>query len=768
MTEIRSFMMAKTTPATEIDLQVEGMTCASCVRRVETALSAVPGVATASVNLATRQAHVVLATPGADPLALVAAVDKRGYAARVLPARRPDATPGDEDESRLAGRRFALALLLTLPVFLVEMGGHLVPAWHHALQMHLDFRTLAWLEFLLCTGVLAGPGREFFSRGFKALWHLGPDMNTLVALGAGSAWLYSTLVAASPDRFPPEARHLYFEAAAVVSTLILMGRWLEARARGRAGSAIRHLIGLQPRTAWVRHQDTWAESPIDTLVAGDLIRVRPGEKIPVDGRVTEGESWVDESMITGEPMPVGRRAGDKVIGGTLNTEGSLVLQATQVGADTVLAHIIRMVEQAQGSKLPIQQLVDRVTAWFVPVVMGLAVLAFGAWLAWGPEPRLTHALIAGVAVLIIACPCAMGLATPISIMVATGRAAGIGMLFRQGEALQKLRDARIVAFDKTGTLTVGRPVLTDVLPLAPGLDRQTLLGVVGAVQGASEHPIARAVLTAAQAEGLTLAPVERFAAISGAGVRGSVAGHDYLIGSQRLLQDHGVAIEATALTQMDALAAQGRTPFFVARDGRLAGLVAVADTARPEARAAIERLHALGLKTALITGDHEAAARTVARELGIDLVHARTLPEHKARLLQELRQRGGTIAFVGDGINDAPALATADVGIAIGQGTDVAIESADVILMNDNLESVARAVVLSRLTLRNIAQNLFWAFAYNAALIPVAAGALYPFTGLQLSPMLGAAAMALSSVFVVSNALRLKWLPLEPPHAEHR
>jgi Cu+-exporting ATPase len=755
-------MSALPVPST-LDLEVEGMTCASCVRRVETALAKVPGVSQASVNLATRRARVTLAAEGADPQALVAAIEKRGYQAQVITSENPAPAHDAAAEDAAAGRRFFLALVLTLPVFLVEMGGHLIPALHHAIQSLIDPSALAWIEFALATAVLAGPGRVFFIRGFKALWHLGPDMNTLVALGAGSAWLYSALVTIAPALFPAESRHLYFEAAAVVATLILLGRWLEARARGRAGSAIRHLIGLRPRTAWARRGGDWAELPIDALAVGDEVRVRPGEKIPVDGTVTEGESWVDESMITGEPMPVTRRAGDRLIGGTLNTRGSLVMRATQVGADTVLAHIIRLVEQAQGSKLPIQHLVDRVTGWFVPAVMGLAVLAFLVWLLWGPEPRLTHALIAGVAVLIIACPCAMGLATPISIMVATGRAAGLGIVFRQGDALQRLRSARVVAFDKTGTLTLGRPALTDVLPLG-NLDRAALLAAVASVQSASEHPIAHALLESAKAEGLPLKPVDQFAALTGAGVQGRVEAHDWLLGNETLMHQQGVPVAAEIATQVQTLAAQGKTAFLAACDGQLAGVLAVADTLRPGAREAIDHLHALGLKTALITGDHEAAAQAVAGELGIDIVHAQTLPEHKAELLRALQRDAGALACVGDGINDAPALATADVGIAIGQGTDVAIESADVVLMNEDLNSVARAIALSRLTLRNIVQNLFWAFAYNVALIPVAAGALYPFTGLQLSPMLGAGAMALSSVFVVVNALRLKWLPLESRH----
>ncbi|WP_066455660.1 heavy metal translocating P-type ATPase [Castellaniella caeni] len=747
--------MNRLTTAPGLDLDVEGMTCASCVRRVETALGKVPGVATASVNLATHRAHVTLAPEGADPQALVAAVVKRGYAARILDTARPAAAEAPAAEDARAGARFAVALLLTLPVFVLEMGAHLVPALHHLIQNSVPPQTLAWLEFALTTAVLAGPGRSFFTRGLKALIHGGPDMNTLVALGAGSAWLYSSGVTLAPALFPSASRHLYFEAAAVVATLILLGRWLEARAKGRAGAAIRRLMGLQPRTAWVRRDADWHEQPIGTLLAGDEIRVRPGEKVPVDGLVTEGESWVDESMITGEPMPAARRAGDRLIGGTLNTQGSLVFRATEVGSQTVLARIIRLVEQAQASKLPVQQLIDRVTAWFVPAVMALAILAFAAWWLFGPAPALTHALLAGVAVLIIACPCAMGLATPISILVATGRAASLGILFRQGEALQRLRDARVVAFDKTGTLTAGRPALTDIVPLddrAPA----AWLGVLAAVQSGSEHPIAHAIGATARAQAVDVPAATEFQAISGAGVQARVLGHLYRMGSVRLMQAHGIPVDDAAQQQLDTLASAGKTPFLVARDQQLGAIVAVADTLRPSARPLIEQLHALGLKTALITGDHPAAARAVAQTLGIDIVHAETLPEHKADHLRALQGSVGPLAFVGDGINDAPALATADVGIAMGHGTDIAIESADVVLMNDDLESVARAIALSHKTLRNIGQNLFWAFAYNAALIPVAAGVFYPWLGWQLSPMLGAGAMALSSVFVVTNALRLK------------
>lgn len=745
-------------PLATLDLAIEGMTCASCVRRVEGALGAVPGVGLAQVNLATHRAHLALDNPDIEHEALIAAIRKRGYDGHILVPDEQVGGAGAEEqdaETRDSLHTFLWALVLTLPLFILEMGGHAIPALHHALLASVGESRLAWLEFVLATAVLAGPGRSFFTRGFRALAHLAPDMNTLVALGAGSAWLYSTIVTVAPDILPADARHLYFEAAAVVATLILLGRHLEARAKGRAGSAIRRLVGLQPRTAQVRRGTDWIELPIGELSVGDEVRVRPGEKIPVDGIVTDGESWVDESMITGEPVPVNRGSGDSVVGGTLNTRGSLIVRTTQVGQDTVLAQIIRMVESAQGGKLPIQSLVDRVTGWFVPAVMLLALITFIVWLIVGPEPRMSYALISAVAVLIIACPCAMGLATPISIMVATGRAADLGIIFRQGEALQRLRDTRIIAFDKTGTLTQGKPVLTD-LELAEGLHREDVLADLAAIQSGSEHPIAHAIIEAAHTEGLALPRAEGFESTSGAGVQGQVGAHHYVLGAARMMQAHDISLREPFTARADALATLGKTAVYIGRDGQLIGLLAMADTLKPSAQEAIRILHDMGLRTAMITGDNALTAQAIARELGIDDVYAGMLPEHKVETLNKLRSTYGSLAFVGDGINDAPALATADVGLAVGQGTDVAIESASVVLMNDDLMTIARAVALSRATLRNIRENLFWAFAYNVALIPIAAGVLYAPFGLQLSPMLGAGAMALSSVFVVVNALRLK------------
>ncbi|MBV6272033.1 heavy metal translocating P-type ATPase [Alcaligenaceae bacterium CGII-47] len=752
---------AALTPNT-LDLVIDGMTCASCVRRVETALAAVPGVELAQVNLATHRAHLALNKPDINHEDLLTAIRKRGYDAHVLIA---DDHAGDTDthdhdtETQNSLRTFLWALILTLPLFILEMGGHLIPAMHHALLTSIGASQLAWLELVLATAVLAGPGRSFFTRGFRALAHLGPDMNTLVALGAGSAWLYSSVVTVAPNLLPTDAQHLYFEAAAVVATLILLGRHLEARAKGQAGSAIRHLIGLQPRTAQVRRGTDWIEMPISELKPDDEVRVRPGEKIAVDGVVTEGDSWVDESMITGEPVPVNRGQGDPVVGGTLNTRGSLIIRTTQVGEDTVLAQIIRMVENAQGGKLPIQSLVDRVTGWFVPSVMLLAVITFIVWLIVGPEPKMSYALVSAVAVLIIACPCAMGLATPISIMVATGRAANLGIIFRQGEALQRLRDTRIIAFDKTGTLTQGKPALTD-LELVNGLHREHVLADLAAIQSNSEHPIAHAIIEAAQDDGLVLPTAEGFESTAGAGIQGRVGTHHYVLGAARMMQAHDITLHESLITRADALASLGKTVVYIGRDGELIGLLAMADTLKSSAKEAIRALHHMGLRTAMITGDNALTAQAIAHELGIDDVHASMLPEHKVDILNTLRNTYGSLAFVGDGINDAPALATADVGLAIGQGTDVAIESASVVLMNDDLMTIARAVALSRATMRNIQENLFWAFGYNVALIPIAAGVLYAPFGVQLSPMLGAGAMALSSVFVVVNALRLKRVKL--------
>jgi len=740
------------------ELSIEGMTCASCVGRVERGLAQLPGVIAASVNLATERAQVRHLAGTVSVADLVAAVENAGYTARA--AGVSTAAAGDQEEERREAearalrRSLLLAAVLTLPVFILEMGSHLVPAMHHWVMHAVGLQTSWYLQFALATLVLFGPGLRFFRKGVPALLRGAPDMNSLVWLGTAAAYGYSVVATFAPGVLPPGTANVYFEAAVVIVTLILLGRTLEARAKGRTSQAIKRLVGLQARTARVQRGDETVEVPLDEVTLGDVVLVRPGEKVPVDGAVVEGASYVDESMITGEPVPVAKAVGAEVVGGTLNTTGAFSFRVTKVGGDTVLAQIIRLVEQAQGSKLPIQALVDRVTMWFVPAVMAAAALTFLVWLVLGPAPALTFALVNAVAVLIIACPCAMGLATPTSIMVGTGRAAELGVLFRKGEALQALRDVSVIALDKTGTLTKGRPELTDLEP-ADGFQADEVLALVAAVETRSEHPIAEAIVAAARARGLALAAIERFEAVPGFGVSARVAGRTVAVGADRYMTRLGLEVAAFRPTAQ-RLGEQGRSPLYAAIDGRLAAVIAVADPIKESTPAAIQALHALGLKVAMITGDNAATAAAIARQLGIDEVAAEVLPDGKVAALKRFRAGGAKVAFVGDGINDAPALAEADVGLAIGTGTDVAIEAADVVLMSGDLRGVPNAIALSQATIRNIKQNLFWAFAYNAVLIPVAAGLLYPFNGTLLSPIFAAAAMALSSVFVLGNALRLK------------
>ena len=757
-------------PSADLVLDIEGMTCASCVGRVERALAAVPGVRQAAVNLATERASLRLdpslvtasgkGTAGRAALAEAAtqAVVKAGYEARVVEL---ESATGDDaaaqrrdDEARLLKRDLIVAATLTLPVFLLEMGGHMVPALHHWIAATIGLRASWLLQFVLTTLVLLLPGRRFYLKGLPALARLAPDMNSLVAVGTLAAWGFSSVATFWPALLPAGTVAVYFEAAAVIVTLILLGRWLEAKAKGRTSQAIRRLVGLQPKTARVRRGGAVIELPAAELQRGDLVEVRPGERIAVDGEVVEGRSYVDESMITGEPVPVLKEPAAAVVGGTVNQGGALVVRAGAVGAATVLAQIIRMVEQAQGAKLPIQTLVDRVTLWFVPAVMAAAALTFALWFWLGPDPALRFALVNAVAVLIVACPCAMGLATPTSIMVGTGRGAELGILFRQGEALQLLKDAKVVAVDKTGTLTEGRPTLTD-LELTAGFNRADVLAQVAAVEAKSEHPIAQAIVAAARAEQLALPRIDRFETLTGYGVRAQLGASTIDIGADRLMARLGIDVAPFAAVAQ-RLGDEGKSPLYAAIDGRLAAVIAVADPIKPSTPAAIAALHALGLKVAMISGDNRRTAEAIARRLGIDEVQAEVLPAGKVDAVRALQAAHGTVAYVGDGINDAPALAQADVGMAIGTGTDVAIEAADVVLMSGSLQGVPNAIALSKATIANIRQNLFWAFVYNTALIPLAAGALYPSHGLLLSPVFAAGAMALSSVFVLGNALRLK------------
>ena len=743
-------------PPFRVELAIADMSCASCVGRVERALQALSGVTSATVNLATERATVL----GVVPVdRLIATVQAAGYGAREVDTSAQAAAAAQQQKARERAeleRDLILAAGLSLPVFLIEMGSHLIPTVHVWVMATLGMQWSWLLQFVLTTLVLVFPGRRFYAAGFPALLRRAPDMNSLVAVGTSAAYGYSVVATFLPELLPAGTVNVYYEAAAVIVALILLGRFLEARAKGRTSQAIQRLIGLQARVAHVRREGHVLDLPVQDVVLEDLVEVRPGERIPVDGRVTEGRSYVDESMMTGEPIPVEKMPGSTVVGGTLNQQGALVLRATAVGGQTLLAQIVRMVEEAQGSKLPIQAVVDQVTRWFVPAVMTAALLTFLVWLVLGPAPALTYALVNAVAVLIIACPCAMGLATPTSIMVGSGRGAELGVLFRKGEALQSLKDARVIAFDKTGTLTEGRPRLTD-LQLAAGFVRADVLGQVAAAESRSEHPIARAMVQAAVDEGVPLPSLTRFDSLTGMGVDAMVAGGRVQVGAAHYMRELGLAEAVAEFSTIAArLADEGKSPLYAAIDGRLAAIMAVADPVKPDTAAAITRLHRLGLKVAMITGDHTRTAQAIARQLKIDDVVAEVLPAGKVAAVRRLKARYGQIAFVGDGINDAPALAEADVGLAMGTGTDVALESADVVLMSGNLQGVPNAIALSKATIGNIRQNLFWAFAYNTLLIPLAAGALYPLWGVLLSPVFAAGAMAMSSVFVLGNALRLR------------
>ncbi len=741
-----------------IDLKIVGMTCASCVGRVERALKAVPGVLDAEVNLATERATVRVIEGAVTPQDLDAAVAAAGYEATAVETATGDRSDREQavrdSESRELARAVLVSALATAPLFVLEMARHFVPGVHHWMSVTIGEQPWRLVSLALASFVLFGPGLRFFRKGIPNLLRLTPDMNSLVVLGASAAWAYSLVATLAPGILPSGANNVYFEAAAVIVTLILLGRWFEAKAKGRTSEAIKRLMRLQAKSARVERDGAELEVPISEVRFGDTVIVRPGERVPVDGEVLDGSSFVDESMISGEPMPVEKQAGAQVIGGTINKTGAFRFRALKVGGDTLLAQIVRMVEQAQGAKLPIQALVDKVTGWFVPAVMATATLTFLIWLIFGPSPALGFALVNAVAVLIIACPCAMGLATPTSIMVGSGRAAELGVLFRRGEALQALRDVRLVAFDKTGTLTLGRPELTDVSVVA-GFSESEVLGLVASAERRSEHPLAEALVRAAEQRGLTLFQPDRFEAIPGHGVDAEVDGHAIWIGAEGYMKRH--EIDTTILRPIaDQLGDGGKTAIFVAIDRRLAAVLAVSDPIKQSAADAVKALQALGLQVAMVTGDNRRTAAAVGRALGIDEIRAEVLPDGKARAVEELRAAHGAIAFVGDGVNDAPALATADVGLAMGQGTDVAIESADVVLMRGDLLAVVSAIGVSRATLRNIQQNLTWAFGYNIVLIPLAAGVLYPSFGLLLSPMFAAGAMALSSVSVVANALRLR------------
>ncbi len=746
--------------AREASLDVSGMTCASCVRRVEKVLKKVPGVLGVSVNMATEKARVEYLPGVAEARDLERAVEGAGYG--VVREEEEPAGDAHERDYRKLRTRFLVAAVFTA---LILLG---------SLPMMLGLMPplpVGWLNLgllALATPVQLWAGWRFYEGAWGALRHGQANMNTLVAVGTSAAYLYSAVAALAPGLFAGRA-DVYFDTSALIVTLILLGRLLEARARGRTTEAIKKLAGLKATTARVVHNGEEADVPVEEVRVGDTVLVRPGEKVPVDGRVVGGESAVDEAMITGESMPVHKRIGDEVIGATINKTGSFRFIATKVGEEMALSQIMRMVEEAQGSKAPIQRLADRISGVFVPVVMVLAAVTFLVWLLLGPEPAFTLALLNFVAVLIIACPCAMGLATPTSIMVGTGKGAERGILIKGGETLERAHKLTTVVLDKTGTLTRGEPELTNVVT-ANGLSEDELLRLVASAEKASEHSLGEAIVRGARARGLDLMDPDGFDAPTGRGVRATVGGRNILAGSRRLMQEAGVSEDGLA-PRFEEFSAAGKTPILVAVDGEPAGLVVVADVPREESKEAVRELRRAGLEVAMLTGDNERTANAVARVLGIERVLAEVLPEDKEGEVRKLQERGEVVAMVGDGINDAPALARADVGIAIGTGTDVAMEAADVTLVSGDVRGVARAIKLSRATIRNIKQNLFWAFAYNVLLIPVAAGILYPFFvggtvpdllrpflgeyGF-LNPVLAAAAMALSSVTVLGNALRLR------------
>jgi P-type Cu+ transporter len=744
----------------ETTFSVTGMTCASCVGRVERALEKVPGVLEASVNLANERATVEYLAGEVEPKDLEMAIEGAGYG-----VVREDSSVEDshEREYRTLKADFLLAATLTAIILLGSLP--------HMLGLMLPFPT-GWLNLallLLATPVQFWAGWRFYRGTWGALKHGQANMNTLVVMGTSAAYLYSVVATLAPQLFAAGRADVYFDTSSLIITLILLGRLLEARAKGRTNEAIKKLAGLQAKTARVLRGGEELDVPLENVRVGDVVVVRPGEKVPVDGRVVSGGSAVDESMITGESIPVTKREGDEVIGATINTSGSFRFEATKVGEDTTLHQIMRMVEEAQGSKAPIQRLADRISAVFVPAVIGVAVVTFAVWLMFGPEPALTFALLNTVAVLIIACPCAMGLATPTSIMVGTGKGAESGILIRGGEALEGAHKLDTVVLDKTGTLTRGTPELTDVVVL-DGMHEEELLRLLASAERGSEHPLGESIVRTARHRGLSLGELEAFEAVSGGGIRARVEGREVLVGSRRFLSESGISEDGLA-SRDEELAREGKAPIFVAVDGELAGFVAVADVVRDESREAVDRLHTLGLEVAMLTGDNCRTAEAIARELGVDRVVAEVRPEDKVAEVKRLQAEGKRLGMVGDGINDAPALAQADVGIAIGTGTDVAMEASDLTLISGDVRGVARAIMLSKATVRNIKQNLFWAFAYNVALIPVAAGVLYPlFTEGSvpeilrpvlgeygfLNPILAAGAMALSSVTVVSNALRLR------------
>ncbi len=740
--------------AERLTLPVRGMHCAACVGKVERALTSVPGVDEATVNLATEKATVTFDSTRTDVTRLQDAVARAGYEL-VEPREAAGQTPDREQSAReemqrRARSKFVVGAILSVPIVIGSMVEVFpwAPAWLHN----------PWLLWALATPVQFWVGFEFHAGFLRDLRHRTASMSTLVSIGTNAAYFFSLAVTLWPHVFMPAGGMTYYETGAVVITLVVLGRWLEARARGRTSEAIRRLVSLAPRTARVVREGRELDVPTTEVGVGDLVRIRPGERIPVDGVVLEGASTIDESMLTGESLPVEKTAESRVVAGSVNQTGALLFRATHVGSETTLARIVRLVEDAQASRAPIQRLADRVAAVFVPIVLVIAGATCLAWLAFGPEPRLPMALTTAVAVLVIACPCAMGLATPTAIMVGTGKGAEHGVLIKSATALEVLHRVDTIVFDKTGTLTVGRPEVTDIVTV-PGVGEDDALAVAAGAEQASEHPLGEAIVRLAKERGLALPPVGEFTAVPGQGIDAMAPDGRILLGNETMMNERGIDVSRLA-DRTIALQAQGKTVVVLAFAGRLLALIAVADVLKPDAAATIRRLREMGLAVAMLSGDNRRTAEAIAREAGIERVLAEVLPADKAGEIKRLQEGGHRVAMVGDGINDAPALTQADVGIVMGSGTDVAIEAADVTLMRSDVAGVVVALELSRRTIQIVKQNLGWAFGYNILLIPVAAGVLYPLAGVLLSPILAGAAMAFSSVSVVTNSLRLKrWRP---------
>jgi P-type Cu+ transporter len=773
-------------------IPVTGMTCAACQASVQKALQQQPGVADASVNLMMGNATITYDPAAVSPTALVAAIRDSGYGAE-LPTTDRSAFEEQEARDKATAEEFhelkrkaiasgiagAIAMVISMPLMSQLAGEHahdgasgvsdpfmrwsmtvLDPFFQRVMPWlySIPVTVVTWTLLLVTLGVMGWAGRHFYTRAWSSFRHHSADMNTLIAVGTGAAFLYSVIATVAPDFFRSRgvAPDVYYEAVIIIIALILTGNAFEARAKRNTATALRALVELRPKTARVLRNLVEQDVPVDEVVAGDVVVVRPGERVPVDGTIVRGESAIDESMLTGESLPVAKKPGDRVIGGTVNRTGAFRLKATTLGADSVLAQIVKLMRDAQGSRAPIQRLADRISGIFVPVVISIAIATFAAWFVLADAAPAVRAFAAAVAVLIIACPCAMGLAVPTAVMVSTGKGAELGVLIKGGEALQRAGDIRTVVLDKTGTVTEGKPTVTDVLRAADsGRADDELLRLVASLEKSSEHPLADAIVQYAKGRALALTDAEAFDAVTGRGATGVVDGVALAVGNAALMADYAIDIAPLA-GDAGRLAAEGRTPMYVAADGALAGLIAVADPIRETSREAIQRLHAMELEVVMLTGDNQHTADAIARAAGIDLVVAGVMPDGKVAEIRRLQGEDKVVAMVGDGINDAPALAQADVGMAIGSGTDIAVEAADVVLMRGDLRSAAQAILLSRRTMRTMKQNLFWAFIYNVVGIPVAAGVLYPALGLMLSPILASAAMAFSSVSVVANSLRLR------------